>query len=71
LYFAAREGHLEVTKLLLEYKADPSVSDNDGCEPLHMALKGKHKEIVQVLKKARPDISHGMSYINTAYTIKG
>lgn len=34
LHLAARQGHLEVVRVLLRHGADPNVQDNFGCTPL-------------------------------------
>ncbi|KAG0425652.1 hypothetical protein HPB47_027205 [Ixodes persulcatus] len=49
LHFAAREGHLRTTKLLL---ADDSITDllnKDGESPLHVAVKNCHFPVVEAL----------------------
>ncbi|CAN7936922.1 unnamed protein product, partial [Ixodes hexagonus] len=49
LHFAAREGHLRTTKLLL---ADDSISDllnKNGESPLHVAVKNCHFPVVEAL----------------------
>ena len=33
--FSCREGHLEVVRLLLEFKVNPECADDDGWTPLH------------------------------------
>lgn len=38
LLYAARDGHTEVAKLLLEAGADPEMAESNGIEPLLMAL---------------------------------
>jgi len=37
--FSCREGHLEVVRLLVEFKVNPECADNDGQTPLLLALK--------------------------------
>ena len=41
LYMAAREGHLEVVEMLLQYGADHR-SQNEGATPLLQRQKGVH-----------------------------
>ena len=35
--FSCREGHLEVVRLLLEFKVNPECADKGGQTPLHLA----------------------------------
>ena len=37
--FSCSEGHLEVVRLLLEFKANPECTDKRGWTPLHLACK--------------------------------
>ena len=57
LHEAVREGHINVVRVLLEYKADASTKDNTGTTPLHVlvshdrdAFEGQgHLEVPRVL----------------------
>lgn len=47
LYLACQEGHLEVTKYLVqECSADPHVSAQDGMTPLHAAAQMGHNPVL-------------------------
>lgn len=48
------KGYKEITKLLLEYGADPNTYDPNGTSPLIYATQFKHVEIIKLLlaKKA-------------------
>ena len=39
IHYAAREGHLKVCEILIEYGADKNIGDKDGDTPLHMAAQ--------------------------------
>jgi ankyrin repeat protein len=47
---AAEAGHVEVVRLLMERKADSTLKDKDGKMATDLAVAGKHKAVVQVLK---------------------
>lgn len=51
----------EITSMLLDASADPNVVDLAGNSPLHLAVRGRHKEVVRNLmeKKANPNIANG------------
>src|SRR2546421_13875 len=55
LFIAAKKGHSEVVKLLLETKADVSVTDYYGKTALYMAAKNGHSAVVKLLLKAKAD----------------
>ncbi|KAF7507147.1 hypothetical protein GJ744_010829 [Endocarpon pusillum] len=48
MHLAARDGHLEVVKLLLD-RADVNVSSNEGWTPMHLAARDGHLEVVKLL----------------------
>ena len=37
--FSCRRGHLEVVRLLLEFKVNPECADKGGQTPLHLACR--------------------------------
>ena len=51
LHFAARRGHSQVAKLLLEYGAEKDIATADvhGKTPLHIAAFHGHDEVVRLL----------------------
>ena len=44
-------------KVLLDFEADLNISDSDGCTPLYIALQNGHLQCIDVLLRARPDMS--------------
>ena len=50
LMYAASEGQLEVVKLLLSNKANPSLKDVDGDDALTFAKNNGHAEIALLLQ---------------------
>jgi len=49
LMHAAAEGHLDVVKVLLEYGADPSLTDIDGDNAESFARQGNHMAVAEYL----------------------
>lgn len=59
LHEAARQGHLEAVRLLLQHGASPNVRESgDNTYPLHWAAAHRHLEIVRALLDAGGDV-HG------------
>ncbi|CAK9062611.1 unnamed protein product [Durusdinium trenchii] len=52
---AARNGHLEVARLLLEAGADPNAKDHCEAPALIAAAQNGHLEVVRLLLKAAAD----------------
>lgn len=58
LHIAAKRGHGEIVKLLLEAKAEVN-SDSGrtiGLMPLHLTIIGGHSEVVEILLRAGADV---------------
>ncbi|CAD6444526.1 dbd5b000-593c-4a48-8067-d156caf8cf24 [Sclerotinia trifoliorum] len=53
---AARLGHTEIVKLLVERKADINLADFRGEKPICFAARGNYPEIVQILVDSKADI---------------
>ncbi|KAB7494203.1 Ankyrin-3 [Armadillidium nasatum] len=49
LHFAVCKGHKKVTKILLQYGADPTITTKKGNTALHTAVLKKEKELVEIL----------------------
>lgn len=60
LHCAAAEGYLEVVKVLLYYKANPTkrskMEEDNGGTALHLAAEGGHAEVVEELLQARANV---------------
>ena len=54
LAWAARSGHLEVTRILLDSGFDPLRRDDDGYTPLSLAVRKKEAKVVSLLVAAIP-----------------
>jgi len=52
LFFAARFGHIEVIKLLLKNKADPTLANENGDTAIDWALKSDSTDIADLLRAA-------------------
>ncbi len=49
---AAKQGHVDVTRLLLDRGARPDLPDEDWARPLAWALEGGHDEVAALLRDA-------------------
>ena len=49
IFYAAREGHLEVIKRLVSYGGDPDLVDNNRQTPIYYAIKGNRIDVVEYL----------------------
>lgn len=49
LHCAARMGHKELVKLLLEHKANPDATTTAGHTPLHIAAREGHGQTTRIL----------------------
>lgn len=52
LHCAARMGHRELVKLLLEHKASPDSATTAGHTPLHIAAREGHVHTIRILLDA-------------------
>jgi hypothetical protein len=52
---AAFGGHVDVVKILLEYRADPNAKAKDGGTPLHWAADRGHVDVARLLLEHRAD----------------
>lgn len=52
LHCAARMGHKELVKLLLEHKASPDSATTAGHTPLHIAAREGHIHTIRILLDA-------------------
>src|SRR6185436_4366211 len=69
LHAAAARGHLDVVRLLLQYRADPNARDaGDNALALHFAAGGGHIETVRALLDAGADV-HGHGDVHEADVI--
>lgn len=49
LYYAARRGHLELCKILIEKGADISHTDSNGKTAVEYAKKAKYADVAELL----------------------
>lgn len=49
LHCAARMGHKDLVKLLLDHKANPNATTTAGQTPLHIASREGHVQTVRIL----------------------
>ncbi|XP_068583024.1 cyclin-dependent kinase 4 inhibitor D [Cebidichthys violaceus] len=50
LHDAARTGFLDTARLLVQFRADPQATDNTNCQPIDLAKKNGHVEVVDFLQ---------------------
>ena len=49
LLLAAKHGHLEIARELLDRGADHTIGDADSSQPIHLAAVGGHTEVIDLL----------------------
>ena len=69
MHLAARHGHAEVVKVLLEEGAKLTVSDEEGRTPLHIASKYSQPIVLSLLLDAGADCNVADNYHATALAI--
>ena len=62
LYFAAYNGHVEITRLLLQNGADVNVRSHGGNTPLHWAAIQGHVDILHLLVENGADLEAQNNY---------
>lgn len=74
LYYAVNHGNMAMVDLLLSYKPDVNVLDEEGFGPLHEAMAKGHMEIAQKLVDAGADVNArdphsmlGLTPLHTAF----
>lgn len=55
LHLAARHGHVEVTKALLENRANLTAVDENGLTPSHIAFKYSQAAVLSLLLNTHAD----------------
>ena len=58
MFYAAREGHVEVCHLLVEGGANPDMVDNNEQTPLYYAVRGGKIETVKFLIMQDVNVNH-------------
>jgi ankyrin repeat protein len=57
LHWAAENGHIEITQLLLDWGGDLTLQDRYGETPLHYAADSGHEEIIKVMCEKGTDFT--------------
>ncbi|QKG22982.1 ankyrin repeat domain-containing protein [Actinomadura verrucosospora] len=69
LHYAARHGHADPVRLLLEAGANPNITENYGFTPLHEAAENGHAEVVRALLTAGADPECGLAKPFESYPV--
>ena len=62
LHFVCENGNSNVAALLLKWRADPSIKDNDQNTPLSIAKAINHKDLIKLLQNKSRDLSTKAKY---------
>ena len=54
---ASAEGHVDVVTKLLEYHANPNLTDMHGVSALHEATRNNHEEVASILLQNGGELS--------------
>jgi hypothetical protein len=54
---AARNGHLDVVKFLVEQRAEVNVKNTDGWTPLHLAAQSGYLDVVKLLVEQQTEVN--------------
>ena len=57
IHAAAKEGHIEILKILMASTDNPNVANNNGLTPIRVAANGWHFGIVKILRTTTDNLS--------------
>ncbi|GAA5954658.1 hypothetical protein JCM21900_006094 [Sporobolomyces salmonicolor] len=70
LHFAAANGHVPITKLLLSHGANPRTTEKYGLTPEAIALQGGHLEVADVFRSWSPPMNEIAQTTDDAMSIR-
>ena len=71
LHVAAREGYLDVAKLLLANKADVNAKINNGVTPLYLAAQKGYKDVAELLLANGADVNASANGATSLFAAAG
>ncbi|WP_353288559.1 ankyrin repeat domain-containing protein [Wolbachia endosymbiont (group A) of Pogonocherus hispidulus] len=71
LHFAVQCGNALMVKLLLENKVSVTMKDHSGLTPLDIAISNGNQEIIQLLRKANPQLEKNKDKTPEDLVVKG